>query len=137
MLENPRHEHFAQAVAKGRSAKAAYADAYARRADSYCESAGSRLLRNDKVASRVAELQRRAVQRHDVSIYELTAELRHAIDTAKQQQRPGDIVSAAMALAKLHGLVVEKRETTNHNHTISAEAIPESADAWLKKHKPH
>lgn len=57
-LKNPKHEAFAQAVAEGQSGTAAYR---AEIADSgtkteACMTAASRLLADDKVSSRVAEL---------------------------------------------------------------------------------
>lgn len=56
VLSNPRHERFAQELAKGKSAGQAYAEAGYKP----CDQNASRLIRNDKVQARKAELQDRA-----------------------------------------------------------------------------
>lgn len=56
-LENARHERFARLVAAGDPASTAYTEAgYAAKTDRSAESAGSRLLSNVEVASRIAEI---------------------------------------------------------------------------------
>ncbi len=53
MLTNARHESFAQSLAKGRSAAAAYVEAGYKPSDAHA----SRLASNGKVRARIAELQ--------------------------------------------------------------------------------
>lgn len=63
VLGNQRHELFAQAVAKGASATAAYREAGYEASGHAAESNASRLLRKAEVAGRVAELQGRAAEK--------------------------------------------------------------------------
>ena len=56
LLSNPRRERFAQHVAEAGNGAAAYRLTYGAHGAS-AEAAASRLLRNDKVRERVAELQ--------------------------------------------------------------------------------
>lgn len=56
-IRNHRHERFAQLVATGEAGAAAYRQTYGTRGAS-AEAAASRLLRNDKVSARIAEVQR-------------------------------------------------------------------------------
>ncbi len=86
VLENPKHEAFAQAIAEGLSATSAYREHVAEKESltTTCMTQGSRLLADPKIASRVAELRkdfaevlehqlgirRETVARHLVSIME-------------------------------------------------------------------
>ena len=55
-LKNARHEKFAQAVATGEAASRVYGRIYGKQSPSQAEASASRLLRNVKVAARVAEI---------------------------------------------------------------------------------
>jgi hypothetical protein len=72
-LRNSRHEQFAQLIARGASATAAYVEAgYDAGSTNVAAVNGSRLLRTDKVASRVAELrvsQTGAARGHHPAVY--------------------------------------------------------------------
>ena len=72
MLANPRHERFAQELAKGKSADQAYQNA------GYAANRGNarRMKANEHVQKRVAELQGRAAERTEVTIESLAAMLR-------------------------------------------------------------
>jgi len=74
----------------------------------------SEVLSNSKVTARVAELQAESAGRHNVSIAQLTDELRLAADIAKEERLPTAMVSATMALAKLHGFLVHKEAVSQH-----------------------
>lgn len=71
ILDNPRHEKYAQELAKGASQIDAYVAAgYARN-----ESHASRLARNGKVAARVEELQAAGAERAEIDIARVLTEL--------------------------------------------------------------
>ena len=70
-LQNPRHELFAQGVVEGKSADASYTDAGYK---SQRQNA-SRLMANDDVKQRVAELQDHHQQRPDITVDGLTTQL--------------------------------------------------------------
>lgn len=111
-LSNPRHERFAQALAKGMTQAEAYADAGYKPS----EPNASRLTSNDKVQKRVAELQERAAVRTEITVASITERLL-AIATKAEKSGDAPMLQAARAslmdAAKLNGLVVEKGE---HQH---------------------
>lgn len=61
VLKNQRHERFAQLVATGKSGASAYGEIYGRKGG-VAEACASRLLRNQKIMDRVAELQGEAAK---------------------------------------------------------------------------
>lgn len=71
ILDNPRHEKYAQELAKGASQSDAYVAAGYARNDSHA----SRLARNGKVAARVEELQAAGAERAEIDIARVLAEL--------------------------------------------------------------
>ncbi len=71
VLKNPRHERFAQEVAKGKS----QSDAYAAAGYKPSEHHASRLARNGKVKARVAELLERGAAKAEVTVKKIVAEL--------------------------------------------------------------
>lgn len=111
-LSNPKHERFAQALAKGMTQAEAYADAGYKPS----EPNASRLTSNDKVQKRVAELQERAAVRTEITVASITERLL-AIATKAEKSGDAPMLQAARAslmdAAKLNGLVVEKGE---HQH---------------------
>ena len=107
VLENARHERFAQALAKGKSQAEAYADAGYKPS----EPNASRLTSNDKVQARLSELQERAATRTEITVASITERLL-AIATKAEKSREAPMLQAARAslmdAAKLNGLVVDK-----------------------------
>jgi hypothetical protein len=69
VLKNQKHEKFAQRIALGEAAGAAYRKVYQAKAVA-AEAAGSRLLRNVKVSARVAEIQGKAADETVLSLIE-------------------------------------------------------------------
>ena len=109
VLKKARHERFAQAIAKGKSATEAYAEA-GYKGD---RTAASRLSTNVNVVARVKELQSEGAKRALVSIESLTAELEEARQLAMADEKGASAaVAAVMGKAKLHGLLIEKNEHT-------------------------
>lgn len=106
-LDNPKHERFAQELAKGKTADEAYAEA------GYSPDRGNacRLTANDNVAARVAEIQERAAIRAEISVASVTENLMRLAQKGEQlAEAPGLSVARAawMDAAKLNGLVVDK-----------------------------
>jgi phage terminase small subunit len=110
-LDNPKHERFAQGLAKGKSASQAYVDA------GYKESrpAASRLSTNVNVVARVAELQDIGSLRAEVTIASLIQEAADIQEAAKADKQYSAATAALTAKAKLAGLWVDKNENTNRN----------------------
>src|SRR5215469_9665281 len=104
ILPNPRHERFAEALASGKTADEAYAEAgYAR---NRCNAA--RLKTNENIGTRVAELQAGGAERAEVTVETICAELDAARELAARQKQAGPMVNATMGKAKVCGLLVEK-----------------------------
>src|SRR5262245_44643180 len=135
VLKNQRHELFAQLVAKGMSATAAYKKA------GYAEDGANklspRLMANEGIKARIAELKGKTAERTGITLTRLMADLEHIQQRALSGKRPQLAVAqqTTVAMAKLAGLWIEKRETTNRHvnpeHLSDAElaAIISSGDA--------
>lgn len=114
-LSNPKHERFAQALAKGMTQAEAYADAGYKPS----EPNASRLTSNDKVQARLAELQERAAVRAEITVASITERLL-AIAAKAEASAEAPMLQAARAslmdAAKLNGLVIDKGDH-QHKHT--------------------
>lgn len=129
VLPNARHESFAQALAKGKSAAEAYVDAGYKPS----RSAASRLSTNVNIERRVAELQGRAAKKVEVTVESLAAELEEARAIALKEKQSSAAVSATMGKAKLFGLGVENRRLSGTVQvvTITAEKLDTLSDDEL------
>ncbi len=108
-LSNPKHERFAQALAKGETADAAYVSA------GYEENRGNatRLKANESIEARVAEILERAAMRAEITVAGISERLLMIAQKGeKLAEASGLSVARAslMDVAKLNGLVVDKRE---------------------------
>lgn len=112
VLANARHEAFAQALAKGKSAADAYVDA----GYNPSRSAASRLSTNVNVMSRVAELQAKGAKKVEVTLDSLAAELDEARTIAAGEKQSSAMVQATMGKAKLFGLIIDKKQ---HSGTVA------------------
>ena len=111
VLKKPQHEHFAQGIAKGMTQEAAYiAAGYASKG---AEQNACRLISNDKVAARVAELQQAVAER---SIWDAARIVDNLARYAEKGERLNEAAGLSVArasmmdVAKLLGLVVDKKE---------------------------
>lgn len=113
-LTNPKHERFAQELAKGKTADEAYQEA------GYAENRGNaaRLKANERVMSRVAEILERAAVRTEITVASITDRLL-AIAAKGEVSTEAPLLSVARAslmdAAKLNGLVTDKQELTGAN----------------------
>lgn len=130
-LANPRHERFAQELAKGKSATEAYAEA------GYEESrsSASRLLTNANVQARVAELQERAAAKTELTVATITERLIRIADQAEALGEASGLAVARASMmdaAKLNGLIIERTENVNIEHVVSDD-LP-TAEEWETEH---
>ena len=123
MLDNPRHERFAQELAKGNSATAAYELA------GYTPDRPNalRLTTNDGVAKRVQELQAKGAARAEITIQGHIEELHRLAKAAETGDKPaiGAAVRAEELIGKVSGFYVEKQE---HVYQQSAEQVLATMD---------
>ena len=118
-LASFRQERFAQELAMGRSQGEAYAlSGYRLSTVGARDANASRLLRNDKVAARVAELRAEAAASTAITVESL---IREAADIQRAATADGNhsaAIAAVVTKAKLAGLWIERKEnkTTNFNY---------------------
>ncbi|MER9936121.1 terminase small subunit [Mesorhizobium sp. M0088] len=139
MLKNPRHERFAQGLAKGLSGKAAYVEAGYRSTGNAAEVGATKLVRNGKIAARVAELQARQVRRLDVTVESIVAELEEARAAALAHKQLAAAVAASLGKAKLLGLIVDRAEVEQVQRKPlrePGEAKQMSLEQWQKEFAP-
>lgn len=118
VLSNPRHERFAQALAKGKTATEAYTEA-GYRGD---RTAASRLSTNVNVVARVTELQAKTVKKVEITVESLALELEEARALALNEKQTSAAVSATMGKAKLFGLGSETRKLTGTIQVVTITA---------------
>jgi len=108
----PKQEQFCQSYIETGNASEAYRRAY--NAENMKPETINRnakaLLDDNKIATRVTYLQEQHQKRHEVTVDTLTKELDEARDLANETKSPSAAVSAITAKAKLHGLLIEKRQ---------------------------
>lgn len=145
-LANPRHERFAQELAKGKSQTDAYVAAGYRES----RSAAARLAADVNICARVTEIAERVAIRTEISVAGLTERLMRIADTAEKtgvefdeetgepkessSKHLGVARAALMDAAKLNGLVVDKADTTSRVAVYSDN--PMSAEEWASQHAP-
>lgn len=118
VLDNQRHEVFAQALAKGLSQDAAYAEA----GFSPHRQNASRLMTNDAVRRRVTEIQSKAVRKAEITVQSLADELEEARAIALAEKQSSAAVSATMGKAKLFGLGSENRRISGTIQVVQVTA---------------
>ncbi|MGA6937697.1 MAG: terminase small subunit [Pseudolabrys sp.] len=111
ILTNPRHELFAQELAKGKSATEAYTLAGYKP----CRQNAARLTTNDDIRARLAEIQAQAATKSEVTVQSLLDELEHARARADSLDQLGAAVKAISEKAKISGLLTTKIEITNNS----------------------
>lgn len=115
LLKNARHEKFAQELAKGKS----QVDAYEAAGFKPNESHASRLVANGKVAARIAELQDAAAEIAVITAADIAKQLDEDRLFAKSLGAAAAAVSATMGKAKVLGLIIEKRDHTSSDGSMS------------------
>jgi len=133
VLTNPKHERFAQELAKGKSASEAYVAAGYRES----RSAASRLSTNVNVAQRVAELQERAADGVVLTRQWVIEQLIDNVSKAKSGEKlDGATANRALELlGKELGMFIERVEATNVNYAISGEPV-DSVEEWAEQFAP-
>lgn len=130
ILENPKHERFAQELAKGTSQTEAYPLAGYKPNDGHA----SRLAGKGNICARVVELQSKGAERAIVTVESLIQEAAEIQAAALAEGNHAAAVSALTAKAKLSGLWIERQqsENTNVNYAVSDE--PQTEKEWADRH---
>lgn len=106
VLDNARHERFAQELAKGKTATEAYILAGYKANDGNAAT----LKGNQRVADRLIELQTIAAKSVALTVHDIARQLDEDRVFAQRQGSAAAAVSATMGKAKVLGLIVEKSE---------------------------
>ena len=148
ILANPRWEKFAQLIACGESGAAAYRNIYAARGAS-AEANASRLIRNDKVRLRIAELREQAAGASAVEQAKTAARVAGKVVLALAKKRallygfatarklkPEQRMRAIELDAKLAGEFVERvNQTVDDKRILSQDRIAELMRASIERRK--
>jgi len=122
----PKQEAFARAYVETGNASEAYRRAYQAEAMSpeAVRVEACRLLQRPKVALTVERLQAEHQARHEITVDTLTEMLKDDRVLARDEKDPAAAINAVMAIAKLHGLVIDKKNVNSDNrHHHSAEPL--------------
>jgi hypothetical protein len=144
-LSRPRHEKFVRAYLKTGIGSKAYCKAYDRLLpDATARVNASRLLTHANINIRLCELREQAMKRSDITIDKIITDCQNALNMAASLEKPADMVNAAMAQAKIVGLLKDKIEHGNAGdfdtmenmsdiiQSVSDQAGPEAALALSK-----
>ena len=138
VLKNPRHERFAQGVAKGMSQHEAYEYAGFSNPGGDRSNAG-KLARKPQVAERIEEMLAKQAKRIGVTVDALVAELDGMLQLAKRVKHPAAGVGAILAKGKLLGLITDKVEVEGSirkpSRTPTADKQMSLAE-WTKRFAP-
>lgn len=104
VLDNPRHERFAQYLLKGKSAAEAYVMAGYK--DNRHNAAA--LARDEHILTRVKELQASAATRAEKTVADISLQLDEDRALAHKVEQAGAAVSASLGHAKLFGHLKDK-----------------------------
>lgn len=117
-LRNIRHEHFVRELVRtGGNGAEAYRRVSARfpnrplRNPSSAEVIACNIRKRPEVRRRELELKNIMAKKSDITLDKVLTDCQEAIAMAKAQAKPNDLVNAAMAQAKLVGLLRERIET--------------------------
>lgn len=113
ILEDPQHEKFAQLRAEGVTIDQAYVDAGFRKN----RSNASRLNSKEHIKERIKELQGMQVEEHLDTVDSIATMLREDRLAARDKGQFSAAVSATMGLAKLRGLLIDKKEDVTPKRT--------------------
>ena len=110
---SPKQEAFAQAFVECNNASEAYRRAYTVRPGTKAQTIhvnASKIMADAKVAQRIDELQAAHLERHNLTIDDISAMLQEDRKLARELNTPAAAVSASMGLAKLYGHLTEKQQ---------------------------
>ncbi|MDX8492703.1 terminase small subunit [Mesorhizobium sp. VK22B] len=136
---NARQERFCLGLAEGLPQSRAYVQAGYAACGNAAEVSASQLLRNPKVAARLAELQASAARRSEITVDDLVAELDDMRKLATACKNPAAGVAAVMGKAKLLGLIVDKAEIEATVRKPAREPTDDkrmSLEEWERRFRP-
>jgi hypothetical protein len=112
-----KQERFCEAFIETGNASEAYRRTYStsNMAEKTVWEKASHMLAKDKVKARVENLKAMHRERHEITVDRLTQMLEEDRELARKEGQAGAAVSATMSIAKLHGMILDKKELTGKN----------------------
>lgn len=131
-LENPRHERFAQELAKGKTADEAYqiAGYKANRHNA------ATLGREQHISTRVAEIVERGAVKAETTVERLLEAGWGLFDAAKGKEDFGAASATMERIAKIAGLWVDQSKQQSAGVVTVFSSEPMTADEWSAKFAP-
>ena len=129
IISNPRHERFAQGLAEGKSASAAYEDAGFRPNNGNAV----RLKGNESIRARVAELQEQGAERAAVTLEGLISQASDIQAKAIAKGHYSAAISALTVKAKLSGHWLDRAENKTNNVVYHISDRPMTQEEWAEK----
>lgn len=120
VLKNLRYEHFARELIRtGDNSAEAYrriVHRFPRKRTGYTNPnspkvVGWQLRHRPEIKRRYWELREIMAKKSDITIEKVLTDIQEAMNIAKRQDKPNDVINAAMAQAKLVGLLRDRVET--------------------------
>ena len=149
MLKNPRHEQFAREYVKTGIGAEAYRCVYPRvKPLETAKRNACRLRTYAHVNQRIQELRQDMAKRADITEDKILTDIQFSIDQGKIEGKLDTVVNAAMAQAKLVGMLKDRIETKNVDdfenmdsmseilEAVAAQAGPDAALALSKAFNP-
>ncbi len=122
----PKQEAFARAYVETGNASEAYRRAYdaENMGVDAVKSEAFKLMQHPYITLTIEKLQEQHKKRHEITVDALTEMLRDDRVLARDEKDPAAAINAVMAIAKLHGLVIDKKNVNSDNrHHHSAEPL--------------
>ena len=128
-----KQEIFAQNLMKGMSQRDAYRLAgFSSAGKNAIDANASRLISADKFQARLDEMQQAKLISEKVTAHSVTLMLAQVYEDARKYRQIGAAATAAMGIAKLHGLLVDRVEDITRRPTRDPDApIEIEVEHWL------
>lgn len=129
-------ERFCRAIVSGMNQRDAYIEAgYKTTTDGATDANASRLISNAKVVARIAELRKPLVKKMEITLESVTKMLLADRKLARVNKQSSAAVAAAMGIAKLHGMIVDKAEVEDKTH-YAVSNRPKTDEEWATEFSP-
>lgn len=125
VLDNPKHERFAQERARGVNQGEAYTSAGYKPSEQHA----SRLASNGKIAERIIEIQTKAAEKIEFTIADAMRQVDEDREFARELKQSSAAVAASALKFKLAGMLIDKVQADVTQHEVTAD--PETTmEAW-------
>lgn len=131
-----KQERFVLLIVKGETQSRAYEQAgYSVKSLKVAATNASNLMKNPNVVGRIAEIQGALAVRTIVTLDGLTMQLDEIRKKAIANDSYGPAVAAVVAIAKLHGFMVERQEVLIHHRPapLPTKVLELSETEWLQQ----